>query len=123
MKELDKETLLKEIPDLFYTLRFKYGFYFNGFITNINKDILEVVKAREAKNKHKIVIYNRNNRLFIVVYKKNGPDIYYCNEYRDDENDSRIKYFARKVRRAYQKAEDDYADTLYSAQMDNTGRV
>lgn len=106
MKEIKKEDWLNKIPDLIYLLKVKYNFYFSGYYVNINKDILEVTLS--AKHKHKIIIYNRDNRFFLVIYKKSGPDIYYINEYRNDTKQNRISYFMRKFRRAYKKAEVEY---------------
>lgn len=106
MKEVKKEAWLGEIPNLIYLLKFKYNFYYSGYYVKINKDILSITAA--AKHKHKIVLYNRDNRFFLVIYKKFGPDIYYINEYRNDTKQNRISYFTRKFRRAYQKAEADY---------------
>ena len=123
MRELKKEALLKEMPEMFYNLKVNYNFYWSLFVSRISRDILEVVKAKQDKNKHKIVVYLRDKRVFVVVYKKKGPDIYYCNEYRNDKNDNRIKYFVRKLRRAYRKAEDDYAETLYTTQMADTRAI
>lgn len=106
MKEIKKEDWLNKIPDLIYLLKVKYNFYFSGYYVNINKDILEVTLS--AKHKHKIIIYNRDNRFFLVIYKKSGPDIYYINEYRNDTKPNRISYFMNKFRRAYKKAEVEY---------------
>lgn len=107
MTELKKDSWLNEIPELIYLLKFKYNFYYSGFYARINKDILDIVDQKKEKNKHKIVLYNRNNRFFLVVYTKNSPDIYYTNEYRDDKTVSRISYFKKKFMKAYNKASED----------------
>ena len=112
MTELKKDSWLSEIPELIYLLKTKYNFYFSGYYARINKDILEIVDQKREKNRHKIVLYNRNNRFFLVVFTKNSPEIYYTNEYRDDKNNNRIRYFIEKFRRAYKKAEKEYEQKL-----------
>jgi len=106
MNNLDKEAWLKEIPELIYKLKLNYNFYYSCFYARINKDIIEIVN--KAKHKHKIILYNKNNRFFLVVYKKNKTDIYCTTEYKNDTNNSRIRYFVKKFERAYKKAEHDY---------------
>ena len=108
MKILSKEEWLNEIPELIYSLKLNYNFYFSGFYTRIKKDILEIVK--NPKNKHKISIYNKDNRFWLVVYKKGAPDIYYTAEYKKDTNNSRISYFMKKFRKSYEKAESEYEE-------------
>lgn len=120
MIEIKKDQWLKEVPQLIYNLKVNYNFYFSGFYTHINRDILEIVK--NPKNKHKISIYNRNNRFFLVIYKKAGPDIYYCNDYKEAKQ-STINYFMRKFRKSYNKAEADYEEQIYSDWMANSGRI
>ena len=111
MREIKKEDWLNEMPELIYKLKFNYNFYFSCFYSNITKDILEI--TRNSKHKHKIVLYNRNNRFFLVIYRKNDFDIYYTNEYKEDTKNNRISYFVRKFKRAYKKAEEDYEKELY----------
>ena len=106
MITLNKEQWLKEMPELIYNLKFKYNFYFSGFYTHITKDILEIIK--NPKNKHKISIYNKDNRFFLVVYSSRGADIYYTSEYRNDKNTNRIRYFMQKFNKSYKKAEVDW---------------
>lgn len=106
MKTLNKEEWLSEIPELIYNLKLNYNFYFSGFYTRIKKDILEIIK--NPKNKHKISIYNKDNRFWLVVYKKGTPDIYYTAEYKKDTSGSRISYFMKKFRKSYKKAEAEY---------------
>lgn len=115
MKTLSKEQWLTEMPELIYTLKYKYNFYFSGFYSRIKKDILEVIK--NPKYKHKIVLYNKDNRFFLVVYRKGSPDVYVCTEYKNDINNNRISYFIRKFRKSYKKAEDNYA----REEFDNRG--
>lgn len=110
MTELKKDSWLSEIPELIYLLKFKYNFYYSGYYARINKDILEIVNQKKEKNRHKVVLYNRNNRFFLVVYTKNSPDIYYTNEYKNDTNNNRINYFKKKFLRAYNKAAEDLFD-------------
>ena len=121
MINLNKDQWLNDMPKLIYNLRLNYGFWFGCFYSNIKKDILEVVA--NPKNKHKICVYNKNKRFFLVIYKKNGPDIFYCSEYRNDTSSSRIRYFMRKFCRAYEKAEEDYGQKVYSGEMDNPRRI
>ena len=108
MKNLNKDAWLSEIPDMIYLLKRKYNFYYSGFYARINKDILEAINPN--KHRHKIVLYNRGQRFFLVVYKKNDYDIYFTNEYVNDKKNNRIQYFVKKFRRAYIKAEEDYND-------------
>lgn len=110
MKVLNKEQWLNEMPKLIYNLKLNYNFYFSGFYTKIRRDILEVVK--NPKNKHKIAIYNKDNRFWLVVYKKGSPDIYYTAEYKKDTNNNRISYFIRKFRKSYKKAEEEYEENI-----------
>ena len=88
MKILNKEEWLSEMPELIHNLKLNYNFYFSGFYTKIKKDILEIVK--NPKNKHKISIYNKDNRFWLVVYRKGTPDIYYTAEYKKDTNNNHI---------------------------------
>ena len=106
MVKLTKEQWLNDIPELIYKLKKDYNFYFSGFYARINKDILEAVNP--TKHKHKIVLYNRGQRFFLVVYKKSDFDIYFTNEYEKDEKNNRIKYFIKKFRRVYKKAEAEH---------------
>ena len=110
MKILNKEDWLNDMPKLIYNLKLNYNFYFSGFYTRIKKDILEIIK--NPKNKHKISIYNKDNRFWLVVYKKESPDIYYTAEYKKDTNNSRISYFMKKFRKSYEKAESDYGENI-----------
>lgn len=121
MIKLTKDEWLKEMPETIYSLKLKYNFYFSGFYSYITKDILEIIK--NPKHKHKIAVYNRANRFFLVVYRKGTPDIYYCNDYKDDTKQNRISYFMRKFREAYRKAEAEYEQRLYTNQMVDSSRV
>lgn len=109
MERLSKEEWLKDIPELIYKLKLNYNFYFSGLYSTINRDILDIIK--NPKHKHKIAIYNKDKRFFLVIYKKSSPDIYYCNEYKESKQ-STINYFMRKFRKSYQKAEEDYERKL-----------
>ena len=110
MITLNKEQWLSEMPELIHNLKLNYNFYFSGFYTRIKKDILEIIK--NPKNKHKISIYNKDNRFWLVVYKKESPDIYYTAEYKKDTNNSRISYFMKKFRKSYEKAESEYEENI-----------
>lgn len=118
MITLNKEEWLKEIPELIYKLKLNYNFYFSGYYATIKKDILEIIK--NPKHRHKIAIYNKNNRFFLVVYRKGSPDIYVCTEYKNDDNNNRISYFMRKFRKSYKKAETLYEEQLYSNYLVNS---
>ena len=110
MRTLNKEEWLSEMPKLIYDLKLNYNFYFSGFYTKIKKDILEIIK--NPKNKHKISIYNKDNRFWLVVYKKESPNIYYTAEYKKDTNNSRINYFMSKFRKSYERAEVEYENNI-----------
>lgn len=110
MKVLSKEEWLSEMPKLIHNLKLNYNFYFSGFYTRIKKDILEIIK--NPKNKHKISIYNKDNRFWLVVYRKGSPDIYYTAEYKKDTSNSRISYFMKKFRKSYEKAEACYEENI-----------
>ena len=111
MTELTKEQWLKEMPELIYKLKKDYNFYYPGFIVRTTKDILEVINPK--KHKHKIILYRRNQRFFLVVYRKNDTIIYYTNEYKNDTNWNRIRWFEKKFNRAYKKAESEREDELF----------
>lgn len=121
MNKLNKEEWLTEMPKLIYKLKLNYNFYFNGCYSIIKKDILEIVK--NPKNKHKISIYNKDNRFFLVVYRKGSPDIYVCTEYKNDTNSNRIKYFMKKFGKSYRKAEEAYEEQVYTNNVVNTRRI
>ena len=110
MITLSKDEWLSEIPKLIYNLKLNYNFYFSGFYTRIKKDILDIIK--NPKNKHKISIYNKDNRFFLVVYKKGSTDIYYTAEYKRDTSNSRISYFMKKFRKSYEQAESEYEENI-----------
>ena len=110
MKILNKDEWLSEMPELIHNLKLNYNFYFSGFYTKIKKDILEIIK--NPKNKHKISIYNKDNRFWLVVYKKESPDIYYTAEYKKDTSNSRIGYFMKKFRKSYKQAESEYEENI-----------
>ena len=112
MKTLNKEEWLSEMPELIHNLKLNYNFYFSGFYTRINKDILEIIK--NPKHKHKIAVYTKDNRFWLVVYRKGSPDIYYTAEYKKDTNTNRINYFMRKFKKSYKKAEAEYESRIYS---------
>ena len=105
------------MPELIYKLKSKYNFYFSGFYTHISKDILDIVK--NPKNKHKISVYNKDNRFFLVVYSKRGADIYYIAEYKDDKNTNRIRYFMQKFNKSYKKAEEAYELQQFQTEINN----
>lgn len=105
MKVLTKEEWLTNIPELIYHLKKNYNFYYSGFCCRISKDILEIIK--NPKHRHKIILYNKNNRFFLVVYTKNGADIYATMDYKE-ETKGKISYFVQKFKRAYKKAEAEY---------------
>jgi hypothetical protein len=111
MKALTKEEWLQDIPELIYNLKKNYGFYYNGFQIRITKDILEVINPK--KHKHKIVLYRRGQRFFLVVYRKNDTIIYFTNEYVNDKNWNRIRYFEKKFNRAYCRAERELENDLF----------
>ena len=121
MKILNKEEWLSEMPELIYNLKLNYNFYFSGFYTKIKKDILEIIK--NPKHKHKIAVYTKDNRFWLVVYRKGSPDIYYTAEYKKDTNKSRISYFIRKFRKSYKKAEVEYESKFYANNMVDTRRI
>ena len=110
MITLSKEEWLSKMPELIHNLKLNYNFYFSGFYTRIKKDILEIIK--NPKNKHKISIYNKDNRFWLVVYRKGSPDIYYTAEYKKDTSNSRISYFMKKFRKSYEKAEAEYEENI-----------
>lgn len=112
MLKLNKEEWLNDMPKLIYKLKKEYGFYYSGFRCRIAKDILEVIKNK--KHKHKIVLYQRGQRFFIVVYRKNDTVIYFTNEYVDDKNWNRIRYFEKKFSRAYSKAERELENEMFN---------
>lgn len=121
MKTLNKEEWLSEMPELIYNLKLNYNFYFSGFYTKIKKDILEIIK--NPKHKHKIAVYTKDNRFWLVVYRKGSPDIYYTAEYKKDINNSRVNYFMRKFNKSYEKAEAEYESRIYSSEMVDTRRI
>ena len=110
MKTLNKEEWLSEMPELIYNLKLNYTFYFNGFYTKIKRDILDIIK--NTKHKHKIAIYNKDNRFFLVVYRRGTSDIYYTAEYKKDTSNSRINYFMRKFKKSYEQAEAEYEKNI-----------
>ena len=112
MKEFKKDEWLVEIPKLIYKLKKDYGFYYSGFSTRITKDILEVINPK--KHRHKIVLYNKAGKFFLVVYRKNDTVIYYTNEYINDIKYSRIRYFINKFSDAYKRAEKELENELFS---------
>ena len=112
MKQFNKDEWLTEIPKLIYKLKKEYSFYYSGFNTRITKDILDVINPK--KHKHKIVLYNKENKFFLVVYRKNDTIIYYTNEYRQDKTFNRIRYFVKKFSAAYKKAEKELEDELFN---------
>ena len=121
MKTLNKEEWLSEMPELIYNLKLNYNFYFSGFYTKIKKDILEIIK--NPKHKHKIAVYTKDNRFWLVVYKKESPDIYYTAEYKKDTNTNRISYFMKKFNKSYEKAEAEYESKFYANNMVDTRRI
>ena len=121
MKTLNKEEWLSEMPELIHNLKLNYNFYFSGFYTKIKRDILEIIK--NPKHKHKIAVYTKDNRFWLVVYRKGSPDIYYTAEYKKDTNKSRISYFIRKFRKSYKKAEVEYESKFYANNMVDTRRI
>ncbi len=68
MIALNKDQWLSQMPELIYNLKSKYNFYFSGWYATINKDILEIIK--NPKHKHKIAVYCKDKRFFLVVYRK-----------------------------------------------------
>jgi hypothetical protein len=113
MKEFKKEEWLTEIPKLIYKLKKNYGFYYNcRSYSRISRDILDVINPK--KHKHKIVLYNKDNKFFVVVYRKNDTVIYYTNEYKRDTRYGRIRYFVNKFEKAYKKAEKELEDEIFN---------
>lgn len=120
---LNKDKWLEDMPELVYKLKYNYNFYFNGLCTSIQRDILEIVNEKKDKHKHKIVFYQKNQRLFIVVYRKGSPDIYICNEYKDLDRVKYLRslyYFLNKLKRAYKKAEAEYEQKMFAEVANDT---
>ena len=113
MKTLNKEEWLNEMPKLIYNLKLNYNFYFSGFYIKIKKDILEIIK--NPKHQHKIAVYTKDNRFWLVVYRKGSPDIYYTAEYKKDTSNIRINYFMNKFKKKKKKAELEYESRIYSS--------
>ena len=123
MKIYSKEQWLKEMPELVYNLKLKYNFYFSGLFTKISRDIVEIVNEKKEKNKHKFVLYIKNQRLFLVLYRKGSPDIYICNDYKDLELKkfrNQLHYFLNKLNRAYKKAEAEYEQKMFAEIANDT---
>lgn len=114
MFKLSKEEWLSEMPELIYKLKKDYGFYYSGFICRIQRDILEVINDKKNKHKHKIVLYNKDKKFFLVVYRKNDSCTYYTNEYMSDNSYNRIRYFENKFRKAYTKAQKELENELFN---------
>lgn len=113
MKNLTKEQWLSEIPDMIYKLKKDYGFYYSGFPVRITKDILDVINTK--KHKHKIVLYGKDQKYFLVVYRKNDTVIYYTTEYIKDSRYNRISYFTKKFKKFYNKAEKELENDLFKS--------
>lgn len=104
MRKLTREKWLKEMPELIYKLKKDYNFYYNRHYNFITKDIIEL--TNKSKLTHRIVLYTKDQRFFLVVYSKKGPSIYYTDDYVTSKWPV-IRYFIRKFVKFYDKADKD----------------
>lgn len=105
--KVNKDTLLKDMPDLLYKLKVDYNFWFSGTLCRPKKKITELVE--KTKNRHRITVYLYEDKsVYFVIFCKNKTDIYYCNDYQGDNNDNRVLYFVRKLKKYYLKASKEY---------------
>ena len=96
---------LKEMPELIKTLVSGYKFYYSGTYSRIKNDIKEHVLNKADKNSHKICLYTKDARWFLVIYAKKCISIYYCDEYvYSDKEWPNIKRFIKKFNLAYEEA-------------------
>ena len=87
VKKTRKEWL-KEMPDVIYNLKKNYNFYYACDRPSIiKKEITEVINKGYNKNRHKIIVYQKDRRqVYLVVYAKKTVTVYYCNEYAYEQN-------------------------------------
>lgn len=105
--KVDKDTLLKEMPELLYKLKVEYNFWWGMTLCRPKKKITELVE--KTKNRHRVTVYLYEDKsLYFVIYCNKKTDIYYCNDYKDDKNDNRVLYFIRKLKKYYLEASKEY---------------
>ena len=82
-KKQTRKEWLKEMPDVIYRLKKDYNFYYScNRPALIKKEITEIINKGYERNRHKIVLYQRERRqVYLVVYAKKTVTVYYCNEY------------------------------------------
>ena len=82
-KKKTRKEWLKEMPEVIYNLKKNYNFYYScDRLSIIKKEITEVINKGYERNRHKIVLYQRERRqVYLVVYAKKTVTVYYCNEY------------------------------------------
>lgn len=87
VKKTRKEWL-KEMPEVIYNLKKNYNFYWNGGGPSIIKnEITDIINKNYNKNRHKIILYQKDRRqVYLVVYAKKTVTVYYCNEYAYEQN-------------------------------------
>lgn len=88
--KLTRKEWLKELPEVIYNLKKNYNFYYSKRPIEIKRDIKDIVEENYDRNRHKIILYRTKNRellsLYLVVYAKKTVTIYYCLEYRYEQN-------------------------------------
>lgn len=89
-KKKTRKEWLKEMPEIIYNLKKNYNFYYGKRPIEIKRDIIDIVEENYDKNRHKIILYKTKNRellsLYLVVYAKKTVTIYYCLEYRYEQD-------------------------------------
>lgn len=119
--KINKEDLLKDLPERLYLLKVNYNFWFGGILCRAKKDITELVNR--TRNRHRITVYLYEDRsLYFVIYANKFTEVYYCNEYTNDKSDSRVLYFMRKLKRYYLKASKEYEIQQFSQSWDQYKR-
>lgn len=101
---ISREKWLKEMPQLIKNLKINYGFYFPTYTYGrTQKRIVDLVKEKQVKNRHKIILYTNYEDWYLVVYSKKNTTIYWCPDYKGDRWNN-IRYFEKKFSLAYEEA-------------------
>ena len=80
---IGKEEWSKDIPELVYTLKYGYDFYYSKNCQLLYSDMSDTLHRNSFKHKHKMGLYfdPAIDIYYFVIYKKNTIDVYTLEKY------------------------------------------
>ena len=67
--KINRKDWLKDMPELIKNLKINYGFYFPTYTYGrTQKRIVDLVKEKQAKNRHKIILYTNYEDWYFHIF-------------------------------------------------------